>query len=83
MATVAGAAPVARRQQGPEPCRTQNAHRSSSGEDDLDSAQQPDGYQVRYRLGDRDGTVRMDHDPGRRIPVENGELVLTSLVDRQ
>ena len=48
-----------------------------------DSAQQPDGYQVRYRLGDREGSVRMDHDPGRRIPVENGELVLTSLVDRQ
>jgi len=48
-----------------------------------DSAQQADGYQVRYRLGDREGTVRMDHDPGRRIPVENGELVLTSLVDRQ
>ena len=22
------------------------------------------------------------HDPDRRIPVENGELVLTSLVDR-
>jgi uncharacterized protein YcfJ len=48
-----------------------------------DSAQQADGYQVRYRLGDREGTVRMDHDPGRSIPVENGELVLTSLVDRQ
>jgi uncharacterized protein YcfJ len=48
-----------------------------------DSEQQADGYQVRYRLGDREGTVRMDHDPGRRIPVENGELVLTSLVDRQ
>lgn len=48
-----------------------------------DSEQQADGYQVRYRLGDREGTLRMDHDPGRRIPVENGELVLTSLVDRQ
>ena len=34
-----------------------------------DSAQQADGYQVRYRLGDREGTVRMDHDPGRRIPA--------------
>jgi uncharacterized protein YcfJ len=33
--------------------------------------------------GDREGTVRMDDDPGRSIPVENGELVLTSLVDRQ
>lgn len=35
------------------------------------------GYQVCYRLGDLEGTV------GRRFPVENGELVLTSLVDRQ
>jgi uncharacterized protein YcfJ len=45
-----------------------------------DSVEKPDGYQVRYRLGDREGTVRMDHDPGRSIPVENGQLVLTSLV---
>jgi len=42
-----------------------------------DSVEKPDGYEVRYRLGDREGTVRMDHDPGRSIPVENGELVLT------
>ena len=48
-----------------------------------DSVEKPDGYQVRYRLGDREGTVRMDHDPGRSIPVENGELVLTSLNNRQ
>jgi uncharacterized protein YcfJ len=48
-----------------------------------DSAQQPDGYQVRYRLDDRERTVRMEHDPGRRIPVENGELVLTPLVIRR
>ena len=37
------------------------------------------GYNVHYRLGDRTDTVRLDHDPGDRIPVENGELVL----DRQ
>jgi uncharacterized protein YcfJ len=42
-----------------------------------DSVQTPDGYKVRYRLGDREGTVRMDHDPGASIPVANGELVLT------
>ena len=46
-----------------------------------DSAEKPNGYQVRYRMGDREGTVRMDHDPGRSIPVENGELVLTGFVD--
>ena len=33
------------------------------------------GYDVRYKLGDQVGTVRMDRDPGERIPVdENGEL---------
>lgn len=35
-----------------------------------------EGYEVRYRLGDRQGTVRMDHDPGQRIPVDHGQLVL-------
>lgn len=47
-----------------------------------DSTQQPDGFEVRYRLGDQTGTVRMDHDPGRKIPVENGQLVLTSTGNR-
>ena len=41
-----------------------------------DSVEKSDGYQVRYRLGDHEGSVRMDHDPGNSIPVENGELVL-------
>ena len=35
-----------------------------------------EGYEVRYRLGDKEGTVRMDHDPGQRIPVDHGQLVL-------
>lgn len=35
-----------------------------------------EGYEVRYRLGDKEGTVRMNHDPGQRIPVEHGQLVL-------
>lgn len=36
------------------------------------------GYDVRYRLNDQEATVRMDFDPGDRIPVRNGELVLTN-----
>ena len=48
-----------------------------------DSAEKPDGYQVRYRLGDHEGSVRMDHDPGNSIPVENGELVLNDDTDRR
>jgi uncharacterized protein YcfJ len=37
----------------------------------------PAGYQVTYMLDGKQGEVRMDHDPGNRIRVENGELVLT------
>ncbi|HZF16534.1 MAG TPA: glycine zipper 2TM domain-containing protein [Steroidobacteraceae bacterium] len=33
-------------------------------------------FRVRYRLKGKDGVVTMDHDPGRRIPVKDGELVL-------
>ena len=41
-------------------------------------ALEPGGYQVRYRLNGREGTVRMDHDPGQRIPVRNGQLDLSA-----
>lgn len=34
------------------------------------------GYDVSYKLGDETGTVRMDHKPGARIPVKDGQLVL-------
>ena len=46
-----------------------------------DTAEKPDGYEVRYRLAGQEGTVRTDRDPGRSIPVENGQLVLTGLND--
>jgi uncharacterized protein YcfJ len=41
-----------------------------------DSKEETVGYDVRYRLGDEEDVVRMDHDPGDRIPVKDGELVL-------
>jgi len=44
-----------------------------------DSAEKPDGYEVRYRLAGQEGTVRTDRAPGRTIPVENGQLVLAGL----
>ena len=31
---------------------------------------------MRYRLGDEEGKVRMDRDPGERIPVRDGKLIL-------
>lgn len=46
-----------------------------------DSAEKPDGYEVRYRLAGQEGTVRTDRAPGRTIPVENGQLVLAGLND--
>lgn len=35
------------------------------------------GYDVKYRLGEETGTVKMDHKPGKTIPVQDGALVLT------
>jgi uncharacterized protein YcfJ len=34
------------------------------------------GYDVTYELNGQQQVVRMDHDPGERIPVKNGELVV-------
>jgi uncharacterized protein YcfJ len=41
-----------------------------------DQHQEQVGFDVTYRLNGEQTVVRMDHDPGRRIPVENGVLVL-------
>lgn len=35
------------------------------------------GYDVTYRIKDRQEKVRMSYDPGSKIPLENGKLVLT------
>jgi len=42
-----------------------------------DSEKVPAGYQVTYLLDGKEGVVVMDHNPGNRIRVEDGELVLT------
>jgi uncharacterized protein YcfJ len=34
------------------------------------------GYDVTYRIGEVEGQVQMDHDPGERIPLVNGELAM-------
>lgn len=35
------------------------------------------GYDVTYRIGEEQGKIRMDNDPGSRIPLDsNGQLVL-------
>ena len=42
-----------------------------------DSSEKVIGYDVKYRLRGATNVVRMDHDPGKRIPIENGELVVS------
>ena len=46
-----------------------------------DSHKESLGFDVRYRIGDEERTVRMPYPPdGDRIPVRDGELVLTTSV---
>lgn len=45
-----------------------------------DKSEKQVGYSVQYRLGDQERTIKMDHDPGDRIPVRNGQLVLDDSV---
>lgn len=47
-----------------------------------DSRQQADGFRVTYLLDGQEGIVRTDQEPGRTIPVRNGQLDLSSLIDR-
>lgn len=43
----------------------------------MESSEKLVGYDVKYQLGDQVGNVRMERDPGARIPVSaQGELVL-------
>lgn len=46
-----------------------------------DTSEKVIGYDVRYQLDGKEGRVRMDNDPGSRIPVEDGQLVLTQLAN--
>ncbi len=41
-----------------------------------DSHKERTGFDVRYKLDGREQTVRMDHDPGERLPVSDGQVVL-------
>jgi uncharacterized protein YcfJ len=60
--------------------RVQNGNTYSTTETQCrtvyDSSEKVVGYDVKYRLRGETNVVRMDHDPGNRIPIENGELVL-------
>jgi len=43
----------------------------------VDVSENTVGYNVKYQIGDKTGEVRMDHDPGDTIPLQDGKLVLT------
>ena len=37
------------------------------------------GYDVTYKIGDQQGKIRMDKDPGTQIPLDdNGQLILNN-----
>jgi uncharacterized protein YcfJ len=42
-----------------------------------DTTQNLVGYDVTYRLGDKEGTVRTSFRPGATLPVKDGEVVTT------
>lgn len=41
-----------------------------------DTSEKRVGYDVKYELDGKPGQVRMDRDPGKQIPVVDGQLVL-------
>jgi uncharacterized protein YcfJ len=41
-----------------------------------DIEESPAGYKVIYEFAGKTRTAHLDHDPGKRLPVENGQVVL-------
>lgn len=41
-----------------------------------DTHEEPAGYEVVYSLNGQQHRVHMDHDPGREIPVRDGQVIL-------
>jgi uncharacterized protein YcfJ len=41
-----------------------------------DQREEQDGFNVTYRLDGQEHTVHMDYNPGRKIPVEDGVLMI-------
>ena len=42
-----------------------------------DTTQKLVGYDVTYRLGDKEGTLRTSFKPGATLPVKDGQVVAT------
>jgi uncharacterized protein YcfJ len=83
------AAPAAPAATAPEAPAPEGPTKPGAGEAEADAASETDclvvydtrsvqaGFDVTYELDGSRKVVRMDRDPGDRIPVEDGELVLT------
>jgi uncharacterized protein YcfJ len=41
-----------------------------------DTHEEPNGYEVVYMLDGKRHHVRMDHDPGKQIPLRDGQIVI-------
>jgi len=41
-----------------------------------DTHEEPNGYEVVYMLDGKRHHVRMDHDPGKQLPVHDGQIVI-------
>jgi len=79
VATVAGAvggAYVGRKVQGSQQQKKAQPRVEKQCRTVTDTTEKIVGYDVKYRLDGKEGTVRMSHRPGDRIPVKNGRLVL-------
>jgi len=79
LATVAGAvggAYAGRKVQGNQQQKKAQPRVEKQCRTVTDTTEKIVGYDVKYRLDGKEGTVRMNHRPGDRIPVKNGRLVL-------
>ncbi len=54
-----------------------DTHTEQKCETVFDQSEKTVGYDVTYKIGDAQNKVRMDHNPGDRIPIKDGILVLT------
>jgi uncharacterized protein YcfJ len=85
-ASTVGASPASASGQAADPDASAATATAKPGETEIpqcrtvfDTRQVEAGFDVTYELDGVQRAVRMDRDPGSRIPVEDGELVLSRL----
>jgi len=86
-AAVATPAPAPAPKTAPTTAKTEQTQAAKAGETDAEASPEcvvvfdtnsvQAGFDVTYELDGTQKVVRMERDPGKRIPVDDGELVLT------